>query len=136
LLKKPNRPSLIINLQLCVFIKCTRVNYRLVSLNDIAPASAPDNNDEMKRIGLNWAQTHATLFAGSKRKRVNENATEEPDSKRSAADGDTKKTLMEEEKNVVKIPPIANCSWYLGVRVQITAPSTVGNVSWMLAKSS
>jgi len=86
----------------------------LISLNDIAPASAPDNNDEMKRIGSNWAQTHATLFAGSKRKRVNENATEEPDSKRSAADGDTKKTLMEEEKNVVKIPPIANCSWYLG----------------------
>jgi hypothetical protein len=46
---------------------------------------------------------------------VNENATEEPDSKRSAVDGDGKNTLiMEEEKNVVKIPPIANCSWYLG----------------------
>ena len=45
---------------------------------------------------------------------MNENATEEPDSKKSAADGDTKKTLMEEEKDVVKIPPIANCNWYLG----------------------
>ena len=86
----------------------------MVSLDDIAPTSAPDNDVKMKRIGSNWAQTNATVFAGSKRKRGNENATEEPDSKRSAADGDIKKTPMEEEESVVQIPPVDNCSWYLG----------------------